>query len=228
MADERGGILYDERGRPYILMPDGRKNFISPAAFGEPVPEDRTGIFRKAPQWDQYGGEYETPFDWGNLVTLATAGGLTAGIGSAALAGGGAAAGGAAGGTLPSATTAPLAGVLPAGGTGLGAGAGLGGIGAGTGGAASTIATGAKAASPLLRAGRLLAGAAPVVGAMTSGNRGQLPPLGTGFQDFLKNNPQFSSLLNNQVNSSNRNESLHKALVDLSMRLLPNSSRGNY
>lgn len=234
MNDPRGGIQYEPDGRPYVLMPDGRKNYISPAAYGAQTPADNTGILHKAPQWNQYEGKYETPFDWGNLVTMLTAGGLTAGVGSAAF-GGGAAAAGAGGGAEAASTGAGLAGV-EGGGFGLSSGAtgALGGgyaAGTGPGLAAGSGFTGSGAAgavSPLLKAGKALAGAAPVIGAMTSGQNGKLPPLGTGFQEFLGSNPQFSNLLNNQVNQSNRNDELHKALTALSMRLLPNSARGNY
>jgi hypothetical protein len=84
----QGGVQYDEKGRPYILMGDGRRNYISPAAFGEPVPEDTTGMFRQGPQWNNWKGEWETPIDWTNVANMATIGGLTAGVGNALMAGG--------------------------------------------------------------------------------------------------------------------------------------------
>jgi hypothetical protein len=75
----QGGVQYDEKGRPYILMADGRRNYISPAAFGEPVPEDTTGMFRQAPQWNNQKGEWETPIDWTNIANIGVGAGLTAG-----------------------------------------------------------------------------------------------------------------------------------------------------
>ena len=84
---------YDERGRPYFLTPQGKRSYVNPRAFGptQPggaAPKDTTGIFRKGPQWNQDEGQFETPIDWGNILNLATAGGLTAGIGTMALGGG--------------------------------------------------------------------------------------------------------------------------------------------
>lgn len=135
----QGGVQYDERGRPYILMGDGRRNYISPAAFGEPVPEDTTGMFRQAPQWNNEKGKWETPIDWTNIANAATIGGLTAGVGNAVMAGGTPAATGGTASALPSSslpvglTSAPsVSGVGTASTAGIsGSTAGIGGSTAG-------------------------------------------------------------------------------------------------
>src|ERR1700741_3808069 len=119
------GIQYDERGRPFILTPDGRKSFISPVAMGGQAPTDETGIYRKGPQWDQNKGDWETPLDWGNILSTVVGGGLTAGVANAAMAGGAAAGGGGAGGA---------AGAAGGGGEGFSLGNGAGLVGGGGGG----------------------------------------------------------------------------------------------
>ena len=112
-------VRYDEQGKPYYIRNDGAKIYFSPVAFGEKPPEDNSGFFRKRPQWNGEKGKWETPFDWGKLVTIGTGAGLGAGALSAAGVFGGAAGGGStagAGTTLPSTVTTPtMAGGLPAG-----------------------------------------------------------------------------------------------------------------
>ncbi len=122
------GMEYDERGRPYFLMPNGQRSYVSPVAMGEKPPADNTGIFHQAPQWNQHSGNFETPFDWGNLLSMGVAGGLGAGAASAAgLFGGGASAGG--GSAASAAGGSPMAGgMLPgASANGLIGGSGAGG-----------------------------------------------------------------------------------------------------
>lgn len=150
MPDYPMGIQYDEQGRPFSYVGGtSRRSYISPVAFGGQAPEDTTGIFRQGPQWNNNTGNWETPIDWGNIMSMGVAGGLGAGALSAAGAfGGGAAAGGglseaaipsaaglpggAAGlpgasmvGALPSATVAPTAGALPSGAAGMASGGGM-------------------------------------------------------------------------------------------------------
>ena len=82
------GIRTDEQGRRSIQLPGQRvPNYISPAAFGESVPPDTTGIFRSRPQWNQKTGQWETPIDWGNILSLGTAAALTGGAANAFMAG---------------------------------------------------------------------------------------------------------------------------------------------
>lgn len=103
------GMQYDERGRPYFLLQDGSRSYVSPVAMGEQPPPDNTGIFHKAPEFNQHSGNFETPFDWGNLLSMGVAGGLGAGAASAAgLFGGGAGAGSAAS-AAPAASAGPTA-----------------------------------------------------------------------------------------------------------------------
>lgn len=143
------GIQYDDRGRPYIDTARGR-NYISPVAMGQSAPEDTTGMFRKAPQWNQRTGAWETPLDFGNMLTAGTIAGLTAGAGSAFLGGGAAAAGAGGGGAAAggsAATAAPLGGLGAAGGVALptfGGAAATGGsaaIGSASAGTAATTGT---------------------------------------------------------------------------------------
>lgn len=126
------GMQYDERGRPYFLTQDGQRSYVSPVAMGEQKPADNTGIFHQAPQWDQKGGEWQTPFDWGNALSLGVAGGLGAGaLGAAGLFGGGGA-GAASGGSAASAAggSPMLSGMLPgASANGLIGGSGATGLG---------------------------------------------------------------------------------------------------
>ena len=119
-------VLRDAQGRPYINS-SGRRVYISPVAFGEKAPADTTGILRSRPQWNQRAGKWETPIDWGNLASMAVAGGLTAGVANAAMAGGAAAsgAGGGAGGSLSGLYSAPATITSQ----GVSSGAGGGGMG---------------------------------------------------------------------------------------------------
>lgn len=139
-------IEYDYQGRPYI-MSGARRVYISPVAFGGQAPEDKTGMFRSRPQWNQNTGRWETPLDFGNIMSIGTGAALGAGalsalgaFGGAAGAGGGAG-GAAAGGVLPS--TAIGTGAVPgiAGGSGLAGAAGFGGAGVGAGTAGASAAT---------------------------------------------------------------------------------------
>jgi hypothetical protein len=140
-------VEYDEQGRPFVWA-NGKKNFISPAAFGEAPPDDDTGIFHERPQWDQNKGEWETPFDWGNLVTMGTGAALGGGVASAlgAFGGGAAGAGGSAGlSSLPTTALPALPAASMGGGAAAGAGAAAGGAAAGSGGLMSNLPTWVKA-----------------------------------------------------------------------------------
>ena len=81
------GMKTDPSGLNYFQQPGQAKNYASPVAFGEEKPEDTTGIFRRAPQWNNRTGKWETPLDWGNILALATGGAMTAGLANAAMAG---------------------------------------------------------------------------------------------------------------------------------------------
>lgn len=124
-------IQTDAQGRQYIDTPRGRV-YLSPVTRGEAPPEDTTGIFRSRPRWNQKKGKFETPIDWGNILSIATGAGLGAAGLSAAGAFGGGAAGSAAGGGVPN-----LAGAagLPGGALYGAAAPAAGGISAGVGAA---------------------------------------------------------------------------------------------
>lgn len=49
------------------------------------------GLFHKRGQWNSETGEWDTPLDWGNILSMAIAGGLTAGAATAMMGGGAAA-----------------------------------------------------------------------------------------------------------------------------------------
>ena len=219
-----GGVQYDERGRPYILMSDGTKNYISPVAMGGQPPPDETGVFRSRPQWDQYKGEWETPIDWGNIVTMATGAGLGAGVLSAAGAFGGAGAGsaGSAGG---------------AGGVGIGETGAVSGLaGSGFGGtlASTPIGAGSIPAIPALRGGagkgdltasgygtaidvlKRLAPAAGLVGLTQFTGRG-------GGNDIP---PELREILNLQKNRMEMQNPLYESILRLAQSRLPTSAQG--
>jgi hypothetical protein len=228
------GIQYDEQGRPFTYVGGTtRRSYISPVAMGTGTrPTDGGGIYRTDYGWDQNRGEWTRGIDWGNVLTTgigAIAGGaalapLFSGGGGAAAGGGaaGSAAGGAGGagaaGTL--ASTQIGTGFIPAitGGTGLASGAG--GAAAAAGGAASAGAQ-AGSSSILSRVLRTLGGAAPIVGAMTAPRQS----LQGGVNDVM-NIPGVREMLDLKMGQARRADPLHEALVTMSQRLLPNSSRG--
>lgn len=111
-------LQYDEQNRPYFQLPGQPRRYVSPVAMGERPPEDKTGMFRSRPQWNARTGKFETPFDWGNLATMATIGALTGGAANAFMAGPAAASSG-----LPSYMAAP--------GVPYGVNAGVGGVASG-------------------------------------------------------------------------------------------------
>lgn len=134
-------------GAPYI-MSKGKKQYLSPEMWGDRQPADTTGILRSDPRWNPWKGKWETPVDWGNIVTMGTAGLLTAGAANALMAGPVAAPTGttaaaassgapaaAAGGVLPS-TTIGTGMIGPVGGTGISSATALSG-GAAAGGNAA-------------------------------------------------------------------------------------------
>lgn len=88
-------LQHDANGPYYWIggKEGGKKSYVSPVAMGTGTkPEDTTGIFRQRPQWNASSGKWETPIDWGNVLNVGVAGGLGAGVLSAAGLFGGAAA----------------------------------------------------------------------------------------------------------------------------------------
>ncbi len=176
-------------------------------------------------------------------ASIATMGAAGAFAGAAGAGTGAAGAGGAAGGTLAATTTAPLMGMLPAGGVGLGAGGSAAALGGGaaataggwTGGAAGghtaggTLAAGGglSATDRLLKAGKALSMAAPIVGALRYNNNNQNNA--PDANQMIASNPQLKQLFDLQVGQAQRADPMHEALVRLSTRLLPNSAKsGGY
>lgn len=131
-------------GAPYV-MSNGKKQYLSPENWGSEKPADTTGIFKARPRWNPWKGVWETPTDWGNITTMATAGLLTAGAANAAMAGPSVVTPGAttAASTAPAASTAVAGGVLPS--TQIGTGM-IGPIAGGTGIKSATVLGGGTAA----------------------------------------------------------------------------------
>lgn len=74
------GVKQGAQGTNYTQFPgQSDPNYISPVAFGEAPPPDTTGILHHAPQWNNHSGNWETPFDWGNLLNIGVGAGLGAG-----------------------------------------------------------------------------------------------------------------------------------------------------
>lgn len=221
------GIQYDEQGRPFTYVGGTtRRSYISPVAMGTGTrPTDGGGIYRTDYGWDQNRGEWTRGIDWGNVLTTGI-GGIAGGAALAPLFSGGGAAGSggaaaAAGNAsvLPSATTFPTAGMMPAGGTGLGAA----GSGAGSAAAGGAVSAGAQAGSSsvLSKVLKTLAGSAPIIGAMTAPKQS----LQGGVNDIMSI-PGVKEMLDLKMKQAQRVDPLHEALTTMSMRLLPNSARG--
>jgi hypothetical protein len=70
------GIQYDEQGRPYSLIGGTTKrSYLSPVAMGTGKrPEDTSGFFRMAPQWNTDKATWDNPINWQNIGTLAVGG----------------------------------------------------------------------------------------------------------------------------------------------------------
>lgn len=199
-----GGLQYDAQGRPYYVLANGERSYVSPAAMGGQAPADTTGILHKRPQWNQQTGQWETPFDWGNLLNIGTAAALTGGAANALMSGGGP--------TMAS-TAANTAANLPAGAvTGAGAAAGGAGAVAGGAGAASSLPSWVK---PAVAFGGPLA-----MRAMRSG-----PGDGSG-----SNGPggssgdvsgQLQQLIQLLIDRANRTTPVHEAAMRMATRMSP-------
>jgi hypothetical protein len=90
-----GGLQYDAQGRPYYVLANGRRSYVSPVAMGG-KPEDSglgTGgnFFRGNGEWNQDTGEVEHHLAGGNLLSAGIGGMLAAPLLGAAFGGGGAA-----------------------------------------------------------------------------------------------------------------------------------------
>lgn len=131
-----GVLQVDEQGRPFNLR-KGRINYLSPVAFDPTTaPTQGGGLLHSRPQWNGKTGQWETPINWGNVVSLGTAGVLTAGLANAVMGGGaaatapsaaGATGGATSGGVLPSAAIGSPIGTVAGSTPSIGAG-GLAGL----------------------------------------------------------------------------------------------------
>lgn len=216
----RGGLQYDERGRPYYVTADGQRNYVSPVAMGAEPSPDETGVFHSRPEWNQESGDWETPFDWGNLLNVGVGGLLGAGALSAA-----GAFGGAGGGTVSAspllseggaAAGLPTAGMTPGliGGAGIGAGAGTGmGVGgaAGMGAGAGAAAAGGGLADVLKRLG------------LTAGMMGIGKAIGGGGQTPIP--PEIQQILDLQKQRMQLQNPLFEAISRLAMSRLPTAQQ---
>lgn len=235
---ENSGVLYDESGKPYVMQADGKggytRNYISPVAFGAAPPVDNTGIFHQAPQWNTGSGQYETPFDWGNLLTLGVGGALGLGAADAflpGLFGGGAAASQAApamqgGGTV--AANLGSASALPS----------LGGAAAGAGGGSAAAASaGAAGLGPAMDGGSSFDAAGNALSHAASGGFNTtdlLKLLGvgglTGLNLAQSNRspypPELDSILALQKQRMDAQTPLYNSILKLSQSRLPTSAGG--
>jgi hypothetical protein len=141
---------FNQDGQGYWRIIRGQKTYYPRAWFdangvftgtgtqaGDQAGQDQ-GFFKQGMRWNWQTGEWENPTNWANVIGLAAAGGVGAGIAAPAIAGalgGGAGAGGATAGTLPAvagggaattAATVPASLAATAGGAGLSAATKLG------------------------------------------------------------------------------------------------------
>ena len=157
--------VYDPVKKLWYQDVGGRRIYDSPAAYngGQGLSTKGGGYLHQATRWNQNTGREETPYDWGKIGALATAGALTGGAASSAF--GGAAAGGG---------TATGSGLLPsttlAGSSTLGGGTG-GLLAGGTSGLGMT--GGGAAASGLSTTGSILKTAGSVGDALGNYARGR-------------------------------------------------------
>ena len=174
----RGEVQYDERGRPYLLLGDGRRYYLQPEDTSD---RPQGGFLRGAGHWNPKTAEWEQGgVQGGNLLSLGVGGLLTGGALSALGAFGGAggagnAAAGSGAGAAGIGATVPGVGAVS--GTGVGAAAGGGGLGGRL----------LNAALPLgmMGAGRVLGG----------GGGSQIPPELQEMLSLQKQRAQFQNPL---------------------------------
>lgn len=201
------GLKYDEQGKPYYDVPGqpGRRSYVSPVALGGKAPDDTTGIFHSAPQWNQNEGKWETPIDWGNVLNVGVGAGLGLGVADAAFPSlFGAGTGGSVAGDVAGVDQAIA-----------NAGAGVYGTGAGlAGGIGKTLLNNLTSTKGIASLASLLPLLMAAKGAGGSGS-------GTGAATPFANQGQLDSLLNMTVNRAERTDPLHQAVTQLAMSRLP-------
>lgn len=217
MADRLSWDLqYDEQGRPFYATPDHpQRRYVSPVAMGTGQrPEDTTSIFHKRPEWNAESGQWDTPFDWGNLLNIGVGAGLGAGVIDAAMAAGGGAAGAGGGAAASASGPTGLYGAVPPAVASHGVSAGLG-AGAGTaaniaGNAANSFLGGDKGS--MLR--NILGLGTAGLGALNSMRQPQA-------------NKQIEDMLGIATDRVNSSKPLFDALQSMAMQGLPTYAKGN-
>ncbi len=182
---------------------------------------------RSRPQWDQNAGTWETPIDWGNILSMVAAGTLTAGAADMIMAGGTAAGAGGGGGV-----SAGAGGVLPNSGgyvagvsapqiasQGVSAGIPLGGItAAGAGAAGGAGASGAAGAAGQSLGRKLINQVLTPQGLATlAGTIGGLATSGGGIDD----DPNAKALIEMALRRQQRTDPLHESVTRLANAMLP-------
>jgi hypothetical protein len=199
------GIQYEADGRPFLFMPNGSKNYISPAAFNPNARgPDSASYLHTGSQWNQETGQWENPVNWSNLLSTGIGGMIAApfvvpalaGIGGGTTATSGfvgptlAQAGGTAAGVSAGTAAGTAAGVLPA--TTIGAG-----YAPALGGTSSLAAGGGGSLLSTLASNRLVGqGASLALGAIGGGIPDQASNTSTTTRPL---DPAFSPLQNQLI-----------------------------
>ena len=170
-------IFYDDKKDLNYYLINNTKVYLSPydpstggfksSLHGKNIEDTGGGLVHGNPQWNPKEGKWDVDLDWGKIASWAIAGGLGAGVVSAAMAGGASTAAAGSG-------TAGAAGVAPAiPTTTLGTSTGLGAVGAGPEALAAASPT--LAATPIgTGAAALPAGGAGINSASVLGSAGKL------------------------------------------------------
>lgn len=166
-----GPVQTDASGKKYRII-SGKKWYLPP--MGGPTGDLGGGLVHGRVQWNPDTGEYDTPLDWGKILSMVAAGIITAGAADAVLSStpalaatasaGASAAETTASAVLPSTTTVAGSAALPA-------------------GAASTLDA-ASAIAPVLPSTVTAAGSAPLPAGSTSSLYPAAAPAGKGVLDY--------------------------------------------
>lgn len=219
MADFQGGVQYDAKG-PYVLNPQtGAKVYLSPDAMHTGHAPTDHGPFSTTPYWNQDSGDYQTDLDPARIGDLAAGALLTGGAASAFAGGGGAAAG--AGGSAAADTGAGVDGVITS------AAGAAPSLGAGAAGAAGTAATTAASGGTGKAIAMLAAKLGIPLGTYLATSKAPSDP-SSQISSLMAAFPQLKQLLDMQVSSAKQSVPLQQAVQQMSLNLLPKSSRAAY
>jgi hypothetical protein len=78
-----GPVQTDAAGKPYRVI-DGKKWYLPPMQGN--TGDQGGGLIHGRAQWNPETGQYDTPLDWGKILSMVAAGVITAGVANAALA----------------------------------------------------------------------------------------------------------------------------------------------